>query len=329
MTSFVTGATGFVGSAIVKQLLAVGETVRVLVRPDSDRRNLEGLPVEIFQGDLSDQRQLEKALQGCQALFHVAANYRLWAPRSHEFYDINVQGTRNIILAAAEAGVKRIVYTSSVATLGLNPDGTPADEDTASSLEAMIGHYKRSKFLAEKAVKELVRELALNVVIVNPSTPIGPRDIKPTPTGRVIVTAASGNMPAYMDTGLSVVHVDDVAAGHLLAFEKGESGARYILGGENITLHEIFGIVAQFTGLPPPRVRLSKGLVLPLAYFAQGWARLTKGREPMLTVDGVRMAHKHMFFSSAKAEQLLGYKFRPAQEAIHDAIVWFRTNRYL
>jgi dihydroflavonol-4-reductase len=329
MTSFVTGATGFVGSAIVKQLLATGESVRALVRPDSDRRNLEGLPIEIVPGDLSDQRQLEKALQGCQALFHVAANYRLWAPRSREFYDINVQGTRNIILAAAEAGVKRIVYTSSVATLGLNPDRTPADEDTASSLEAMIGHYKRSKFLAEEAVKELMRQFALNVVIVNPSTPVGPRDIKPTPTGRVIVTAASGNMPAYMDTGLSIVHVDDVAAGHLLAFEKGESGARYILGGENITLHEIFNIVSQLTGLPPPRVRLSKGLVLPLAYLAQGWARLTHGKEPMITVDGVRMARKHMFFSSTKAEQALGYKFRPATEAIHDAIVWFRTNRYL
>lgn len=329
MTSFVTGATGFVGSAVAKQLLDAGETVRVLVRPNSNRRNLEGLPVEIFEGDLRDQRLLEKALHGCQALFHVAADYRLWAVNSQEFYDTNVQGSQNIMLAAAETGVRRIVYTSSVATLGLNTDGTLADEETPSSLKTMIGHYKRSKFLAEKAVKDLVHQLGLNIVIVNPSTPIGPRDIKPTPTGRVITMAASGGMPAYVDTGLNVAHVDDVASGHLLAFEKGEIGERYILGGENLTLREILKIVARLTHRRPPKIRLPHYAIIPIAHFAQGWARFTRGKEPMTTVDGIRMAKKHMFFSSNKAEQALGYKFRPAQEALSDAITWFQTNHYL
>ncbi|ADE16044.1 hopanoid-associated sugar epimerase [Nitrosococcus halophilus Nc 4] len=329
MTSFVTGATGFVGSAVVKQLLNAGETVRVLARPNSNRRNLEELPVEIFEGDLQDQRLLEKALHGCQALFHVAADYRLWARRSQDFYDTNVQGSQNILLAGAEAGVKRIVYTSSVATLGLNTDGTPADEETPSSLETMIGHYKRSKFLAEEAVKDLGDRLGLDIVIVNPSTPIGPRDIKPTPTGKVIVMAAAGGMPAYVNTGLNVVHVDDVATGHLLAFEKGETGNRYILGGENLTLREILESVAHLTQRRPPKIRLSPHAVMPIAYLAQGWAQLTGGKEPMTTVDGVRMAKKYMFFSSARAEQMLGYKFRPAQEALHDAITWFRANHYL
>lgn len=329
MASLVTGATGFVGSAVVKQLLAAGETVRVLARPNSDRRNLEGLPIEVFEGDLREKRRLEKALHGCQALFHVAADYRLWTPRPQELYDANVQGSQNILCAAAEAGVKRIVYTSSVATLGLNADGAPADEETPSNLEGMIGHYKRSKFLAEKAVKELVDKLGLNLVIVNPSTPIGPRDIKPTPTGRVIVMAASGGLPAYVDTGLNIAHVNDVATGHLLAFERGEIGNRYILGGENLTLREILEIIAHLTGRRPPKIRLSSRAVLPIAYLAQGWAQLTGGKEPMTTVDGVRMARKHMFFSSTKAIESLGYKFRPVEEAFHDAIAWFRTHHYL
>ncbi len=329
MTSFVTGATGFVGSAVVKQLLAAGETVRVLARPRSNRHNLEGLPIDIFEGDLSDQRRLEKALCGCQALFHVAADYRLWTPRPQELYNANVQGSQNILQAAAQIGVKRIVYTSSVATLGLNADGTPADEEAPSNLQSMIGHYKRSKFLAEKAVKELVDKLGLNLVIVNPSTPVGPRDIKPTPTGRVIALAAAGGLPAYVDTGLNVAHVDDVARGHLLAFERGESGNRFILGGENLTLREILGNVARLTGRRPPKIRLSSRAVLPLAYLIQGWAHLTCGKEPMTTVDGVRMARKHMFFSSAKATQALGYQFRPAEEAFHDAITWFRAHHYL
>lgn len=329
MTSFVTGATGFVGSAVVKQLLAAGESVRVLARPRSNRLNLEGLPVEVCEGDLSDQRCLEKALRGCRALFHVAADYRLWAPRPQALYDTNVQGSQTILQAAAEVNIRRIVYTSSVATLGLNADGTPADEESPANLQEMIGHYKRSKFLAEKAVQEQGKALGLNLVIVNPSTPVGPRDIKPTPTGRVVALAASGNLPAYVNTGLNVAHVDDVAAGHLLALEKGENGSRYILGGENLTLREIFTSVAHLTGRRPPKLRLSSHAVLPIAYLAQGWARLTHGREPMTTVDGVRMARKQMFFSSTKAMQTLGYQCRPAEEAFQDAIAWFRTHRYL
>ncbi|BAW80468.1 hopanoid-associated sugar epimerase [Candidatus Nitrosoglobus terrae] len=329
MTSFVTGATGFVGSAIVKQLLDRGETVRVLVRPNSNRRNLEGLPIEIFEGDLRDQKSLEKALHGCQALFHVAADYRLWAANPQDLYDSNVQGSKNVMLAAAEAGVNRIVYTSSVATLGLYTDGTSADENTPSSLDTMIGHYKRSKFLAEKTVKDLIPSLGLNIVIVNPSTPIGPRDIKPTPTGKMITMAASGKMPAYVDTGLNIVHVDDVASGHLLAFEKGETGERYILGGENLTLREILEIIAHLTQRRPPKIRLPHYAILPIAYLIQGWAQFTKGKEPMTTVDGIRMAKKLMFFSSKKAEQALGYQFRPAREAISDAIIWFQANHYL
>ncbi|CAH9018104.1 hopanoid-associated sugar epimerase [Candidatus Nitrosacidococcus sp. I8] len=329
MTSLVTGATGFVGSAVAKQLVNLGETVRVLVRPSSNRANLDNLPVEIFEGDLRDPKSLEKALQGCQSLFHVAADYRLWSRNPQEFYDNNVQGSKNILLAAAQTGVKRTVYTSSVAALGINPDHSPADENTPSSLETMIGHYKRSKFLAEEEVKKLIKSLGLDVVIVNPSTPIGPQDIKPTPTGKVITMAASGKIPAYVDTGLNVVHVDDVATGHLLAFEKGKTGERYILGGENLYLQEILEIVARITNRNPPKVQLPHYIVLPIAYLVQGWAYLTYGKEPMITIDSVRMAKKHMFFSSKKAEQELGYTHRSAQEAIADAIHWFQDHHYI
>ncbi|CAB1275563.1 hopanoid-associated sugar epimerase [Candidatus Nitrosacidococcus tergens] len=329
MTSLVTGATGFVGSTVAKQLVNLGETVRVFVRPSSNRTNLDNLSVEVFEGDLKDPKSLEKALQGCQSLFHIAADYRLWSRNPQEFYDNNVQGSKNIFLAAAQAGVKRIIYTSSVAALGVNPDRSPADENTPSSLETMIGHYKRSKFLAEEEVKKLTKSLKLDVVIVNPSTPVGPQDIRPTPTGRIITMAASGKIPAYVDTGLNVVHVDDVAAGHLLAFEKGKTGERYILGGENLYLREILEIVARIMNRNPPKIQLPHYVVLPIAYFAQGWAYLTHGKEPMTTVDGVRMAKKHMFFSSKKAEQELGYTHRPAREAISDAIRWFQNHHYI
>jgi dihydroflavonol-4-reductase len=229
--TLITGSTGFVGSAVLRQLLNAGHSVRALIRQNSDRRNLAGLPVEIFTGDLTDRPSLDRALGGCSTLFHVAADYRLWARNPQELYETNVTGTRHIMDAAAQAGVSRIVYTSSVATLGLTPDGSPADEYTPVSLADMIGHYKRSKFLAEAEVKRMAEDRGLPVVIVNPSTPVGPRDIKPTPTGRMIVDAASGRMPAYVDTGLNLVHVDDVAIGHLLALERGEIGGRYVLGG--------------------------------------------------------------------------------------------------
>jgi len=327
--TLITGASGFVGSAVLRQLILAGHSVRALLRPGSDRRNLSGLPVEIVNGDLTDRSSLDRALVGCSALFHVAADYRLWVPQSREIYETNVTGTCNIMLAAANAGVKRIVYTSSVATLGLTPDGSPSDENTPVSLADMIGHYKRSKFLAEAEVKRLVNEQGLPVVIVNPSTPIGPRDIKPTPTGRMIVDAASGRMPAYVDTGLNLVHVDDVAIGHLLAFERGTIGERYILGFRNMTLKEILCELAAITGQKPPRVCLPHNLVLPVACMAEFWARLTGGNEPRVTLNGVRLAKKRMFFSAEKAKRALGFNPRPIDEAFHDALDWFRRNGYL
>ena len=329
MTSLVTGATGFVGSAVVRALLDAGEVPRALVRAGSDRRNLDGLAVELAEGDLRDAASLARACRGCQALFHVAADYRLWVPRPAEIYAVNVDGTRALMEAAGAAGVARIVYTSSVATLGLNRDGRPADEATPVTLADMIGPYKRSKFLAEEVVRGMVSEAGLPAVIVNPSTPVGPRDIKPTPTGRMIVEAARGRIPAFVDTGLNVVHVDDVAAGHLLAFERGQIGARYILGGENLALAEILGTIARLRGRPPPRLRLPHGLVLPIAHAAEAWARLTGGGEPFVTVDGLRMSKKRMFFTSAKAETELGYRARPAEAALADAVTWFREAGYL
>ncbi len=329
MTTLVTGATGFVGSAVARQLLDRGQAVRVLARPGGDRRNIAGLSVEIAEGDLRDRASLDRALAGCDALFHVAADYRLWVPRPDEIYEANVAGTRALMLAAGEAGVKRIVYTSSVATLGIDSGGAPSDETTPAALSDMIGHYKRSKFLAEDEVRRLVADQGLPAVIVNPSTPIGPRDIKPTPTGRMIVEAAAGRIPAFVDTGLNIVHVEDVAAGHLLAFDRGRVGERYVLGGRDMTLREILAEVARICGRRPPRVRLPHGLVLPVAYAAEAWARLARGGEPFVTVDGVRMARKRMFFSSAKAEAELGYGARAPGEALGDAIAWFRQAGYL
>ena len=329
MTCLVTGATGFVGSAVARALVERGEAVRVLARPESDRRNIEGLAVEVAEGDLRDKASLERACHGCQALFHVAADYRLWVPEPDEIYAANVDGTKALMEAAGEAGVTRIVYTSSVATLGLNRDASPADETTPVSLADMIGHYKRSKFLAEAAVRRLVAEAGLPAVIVNPSMPVGPRDIKPTPTGRMIVEAARGRIPAFVDTGLNVVHVADVAAGHLAAFERGRPGERYILGGENMTLGEILAAIARLCGRRAPRLRLPHGLVLPLAYAAEAWARLARGGEPFVTLDALRMARKRMYFTSAKAEAELGYQARPAEAALADAVDWFREAGYL
>jgi len=329
MKTLITGASGFVGSAVLRQLISAGHSVRALVRPKSDRRNLSGLPVEVVEGDLTDRRSLDAAVEGCSGLFHVAADYRLWVPKPTEMYETNVTGTRNLMLAAANAGIKRIVYTSSVSAVGLNPDGSPADETTPACLEDMIGHYKKSKFLAEAEVRRLCDETGLPVVIVNPSTPIGPRDIKPTPTGRIIVSAASGRMPAYVDTGLNLVHVDDVAIGHLLAFEHGAVGERYILGGRNMTLREILIGLASITRQKPPRVRLPRHLVFPIAYLSESWARLTGGGEPQVTVDGVRMSKKMMFFTCEKARQALGFNPRPVEEALADAVAWFQKNGYI
>jgi dihydroflavonol-4-reductase len=324
MKVLVTGATGFVGSVVARQLLARGDAVSVLARPGSDRRNLQGLAVTVREGDLRDPASLARACEGMEGLFHVAADYRLWARDSRELYASNVDGTRALMRAAQGAGVPRIVYTSSVATLGLHADGKPADEETPSTLADMIGHYKRSKYLAEEVVRDMVRIDQLPAVIVNPSTPIGPWDIKPTPTGRMVRDAVAGRIPAYVDTGLNLAHVDDVAAGHLLAFARGKVGRRYILGGEDMSLREILAIIAELCGRAPPRIRLPRGLIYPVAFVSEAWAWLTHGAEPQVTVDGLRMSRKRMFFSSARARSELGYHDRPAREAIAAAVAWFQ-----
>ena len=322
MKALVTGATGFVGAAVARTLSAAGWQVRVLVRPGSDRGNLQQLAAEVAEGDLNDLGSLERALEDCEALFHVAADYRLGARDPKPLYLTNVEGTRNILSAARTVGVKRTVYTSSVATIGIPPDGTPGEECTPVGVGNMIGHYKRSKYLAEEVAREAART-GLSVVIVNPSTPVGPGDIKPTPTGQLVLDAASGRMPAYVDTGLNIVHVDDVAAGHLLAFERGTTGERYILGGEDMTLQTILAQIARLVGRKPPRIRLPYAAVLPVAYIAEAFAKVS-GRSGRVTLEGVRMSRKRMFFSSAKAVRELGYRWRPPLEAFEDAVRWFR-----
>lgn len=323
----VTGATGFVGSAVVRTLLEAGQRVRALVRATSRLDNLRGLDVETVTGDLCAPESLEAAVQGCRGVFHVAADYRMWVRRPSELYSTNVRGSRNLLLAAARAGVQRIVYTSSVATLGTTDDGSPADEETIASYADMIGDYKRSKFLAERKVRALANTHDVDVVIVNPAAPVGPRDIKPTPTGRLILDAARGRMPAYVDTGLDIVHVDDVAAGHWQAWQRGTRGRRYILGGENLTLREILTRVARISGHRPPRFRLPPDAVLPVAKVAEAWARVS-GREPLVTVAGVELSRKRMFFSHARATRELGYQPRPAQAALEDAVQWFDAHDY-
>jgi dihydroflavonol-4-reductase len=327
MRALVTGATGFVGAAVARALLNAGWQVRALVRTGSDQRNLRQLPLELATGDLHDPPSLAPAVGSCDALFHVAADYRLGVADPQQLYRTNVEGTRNLLDAARRAGVARIVYTSSVATVGLPADGSPGTEDTRVALTDMVGHYKRSKFLAEQLVREFVREGA-PVTIVNPSTPIGPGDIKPTPTGQMVVDAAAGRTPAYVDTGLNIVHVDDVAAGHLRAFERGRIGERYILGGENMTLHEVLVQICRLAGREPPRIRLPHAALLPVAYASETFARLT-GRATRVTVEAVRMSRKHMYFSSAKAARELGYSWRPPAVAFEDALGWFREQGML
>jgi dihydroflavonol-4-reductase len=329
MKVLVTGASGFVGSAVVRRLLSDGFEVRAMVRKRSPRANLDGLDVDVVEADLTERRSLDKAAKGCRGVFHVAADYRIWTPDPDAMFAANVEGTKNVMWAAVNAGAERIVHTSSVATMGTLPNGMPADEETLVEFVDMIGPYKKSKYLAEDAVRRLIAEEGMPVVTVNPSTPIGPRDIRPTPTGRLIVEAAAGHMPAFVDTGLNIVHVNDVAAGHLLAFERGAVGERYILGGEDMTLGQILSEIAAIVGRRPPRLRLPHGLVMPIAYAVEAWARLS-GREdePFVTVDGLRMSRKMMYFSSAKAMDSIGYKPRPARQALRDAVAWFRDNGY-
>jgi dihydroflavonol-4-reductase len=327
MMALVTGATGFVGSAVARALAVAGWQVRALVRAASDRRNLQHLPLDLVVGDLANDASLDRALADCQALFHLAADYRLGVREPQQLYRTNVEGTRNILSAAGRAGVSRVVYTSSVATIGLPADGSPGTEATPVALADMIGHYKRSKYMAEQLVCGAA-QTGMSVVIVNPSTPIGPGDVKPTPTGQIVLDAASGRIPAYVDTGLNIAHVDDIAAGHLMAFHRGRPGERYILGGEDMMLREILAAIALLVGRKAPRIRLPHAAVLPLAYASEVFGKIT-GRTPRITLEGVRMARKRMFFSSEKAVRELGYQWRAPTKAFEDAVFWFREQGFL
>jgi dihydroflavonol-4-reductase len=322
----VTGASGFVGSAVARALVARGDDVRVLLRESSSRRNIEGIDCRVVIGDMRNAKDVTKAMEGVRHVFHVAADYRLWAKDPTEIVRNNLEGARAVMEAARATGVERIVYTSSVAAL--KPVACRAvDETSRHDDKTVIGAYKKSKLVAERLVERLAGE-GLPVVIVSPSTPIGPRDVKPTPTGRIIVEAANGRMPAFVDTGLNLVHVDDVAAGHLLALDKGRIGENYILGGEDVRLRDMLALVAPLVGRKPPRVRLPRAPLYPLAFGAEAFARLS-GKEPFLTVDALKMSKYFMYFSSAKAKAELGFQARPFVRGIEDAIRWFRQAGYI
>jgi dihydroflavonol-4-reductase len=322
----VTGASGFIGSAIAHALRRENYQVRVLVRPSSPRTNIDPRD-EVFTGDILDRSSVAAALSGARYLIHAAADYRLWAPSEYEMMRTNVEGTRIVMQEALRAGIERIVYTSSVATFDLR-GATPADETRTMPAEEAIGAYKRSKIIAERLVDDMARTDALPVVVVNPSTPIGPRDVRPTPTGRMLIEAAAGRMPAFIDTGLNFVHVDDVAAGHVIALRQGQIGERYILGGENITLRQLLTDVAELVGRRPPKVRLPRAMLYPFAFAAEMIAHVS-GTTPFATVDGLRMSRYHMYFDDAKARRELGYRSRPYREGIAEAIAWFKQAGYL
>lgn len=324
--ALLTGGTGFVGAHVARALLARGVRLRCLVRPGSRRANLEGLDVELAEGDLLHFPSLRDAARGCEAVFHCAADYRLWAPDPAEIYRTNVQGTRNVLRAAAEAGAGRVVHTSSVGALGHARGGAPANEETPVRLEEMVGHYKRSKFLAERAADAWAGR-GLPVVIVNPSTPVGELDIRPTPTGQVIVDFLAGRIPAYVETGLNLIDVRDVAEGHLLAAVRGRPGERYILGNRNLTLRELFEALSRIGGLPAPRLRLPHGVALALA-AAEGVRARWTGRPPRVSLEGVRMARRPMWFDAAKAVRELGLPQSRVDAALERAVAWFRRNGY-
>jgi dihydroflavonol-4-reductase len=327
MKAFVTGATGFVGSHVARVLAEQGADLRLLVRSSSDPRNIQALNADRVVGDLRDPASIEKAMAGCDVVFHVAADYRLWVRDPQQMYRANVEGTRAVLDAARNNRVRRVVYTSSVATMGFTSNGHPADEDSPVSLDKMIGHYKRSKFMAEEVAVEAGRG-GMNVVVVNPSTPVGEHDIKPTPTGRIVVDFLKKKFPAYVDTGLNLVDVTECARGHVAALEKARSGERYILGGENLTLKQILDKLAAITGLPSPRVRVPYMLALATGVIDEVVTGRILGREPRATIDAVRMGRKKMFVSCAKAERELGWKTVPVDRALRRAVEWFQANGY-
>jgi dihydroflavonol-4-reductase len=327
MHIFLTGATGFLGSHVARVLAEQGADLRLLVRPTSSLKNLEGLKAETAVGDLRDPVSLEKAMSGCDVTFHVAADYRLWVTDPNEMYRSNVEGTRAILGAVRKNGIKSVVYTSSVATVGFTGNGQPADEDSPVSLADMIGHYKRSKFMAEQIALEAGRS-GMRVVTVNPTTPIGEQDIKPTPTGRIVVDFLKRKFPAYVETGLNLVDVRECARGHVAALEKGRSGERYILGGENLTLKQILDKLAEITGLPSPKVKLPYVVAYAAAAIDETISGHLLHREPRATIETVRMGEKKMWASSAKAERELGWKTIPADAALRRAVEWFQANGY-
>ena len=326
MKALVTGATGFVGAAVVRALIKTGVDVRVLARRDSDFTNLQEFKIDGVYGDLRDKASLGKALADCQQLYHVAAHYALWARNPSIFYEVNVAGTKNLMEAARDAGTERIVYCSTIGAIGLPPEGGLGTENTPVSLSQMAGHYKRSKYLAEQEVLRLAKE-GLPVVIVNPSAPVGEGDVKPTPTGQVIVDFMKGRMPAYIETGMNIIDVDDVAAGHLLAMEKGRLGERYILGCKNLMLREVFEILSRLTGINAPSVKLPRGLVLPLAYLNLAFS-YTTGIPPRIPLEGVKMAKYKMHYDCSKAIRELGLPQTPPEVALEKAVQWFRDHGY-
>jgi len=328
LKTFLTGATGFLGSHVARVLAAQGAELRLLVRPTSSLKNLEGLNAETATGDLRDPASLDKAMSGCDTVFHVAADYRLWVRDPQEMYRSNVEGTRAILEAARKNGVRRAVYTSSVATMGFTRNGNPADEDSPVALADMIGHYKRSKFMAEQIALEAGRS-GMHVVVVNPTTPVGEQDIKPTPTGRIILDFLKRKFPAYVDTGLNLVDVTECAGGHVAALERGKSGERYILGGEDLTLKQILDKLGAITGLSSPTVKLPYFFAFAAAAVDETITGRILHREPRATIDAVRMGRKKMFASSAKAERDLGWKLVPAENALRRAVEWFRNNHYV
>jgi dihydroflavonol-4-reductase len=330
LIAFVTGATGFVGSHVARELAAQGADLRLLVRPASDTKNIEALHADRVSGDVRDPASLKQAMAGCEYVFHVAADYRLWAPDPAEMYAANVTGTKNILDAAEENNVKRVVYCSSVATMGFTAHSgmKPVSEDDPVAISHMIGHYKRSKFMAERLALEAGRTGG-NVVVVNPTTPVGERDIKPTPTGRIIVDFLKQNFPAYVDTGLNLADVKEVARGHILAMERARPGERYILGGENLTLKQILDRLAEHTGLPSPTIRVPHAVAMVFAYFDEFFTGTLRHREPRATVEAVRMGKKKMFASSDKAVRELGYRMIPVDDALRRAVSWFRANGYV
>jgi dihydroflavonol-4-reductase len=327
MLAFVTGATGFLGSHVARALAEQGADLRLLVRPNSNTKNIDDLKADRAIGDLRDSTSLQKGIAGCDVVFHVAADYRLWVRDPEEMYRANVEGTRAILEAARKSKVRRVVYTSSVATMGFTSNGQPADENSPVSLGNMIGPYKRSKFMAEQAVIEAARA-GQDVVIVNPTTPVGERDIKPTPTGRIVVDFLKRKFPAYVDTGLNLVDATECARGHIAALEKGRSGERYILGGENLTLKQILDKLAAITGLPSPSIRVPYVLALATGVVDEIVTGRIRGKEPRATIDAVRMGRKKMFVRYAKAEGELGWKSVPVESALQRAVQWFRQNGY-